>query len=370
MTKYLFEKLHLREKNNSFRQLSKQNNLIDFCSNDYLGFSRSDELKKNILNRLSVYPNGSTGSRLLTGNSELAEGIEKDIAAFHNAEAGLLFNSGYDANLGLFSCIAGKDDTIIYDELCHASIRDGIRLSYANGIKFSHNDSANLIEKLKRAKGNRFVAIESVYSMDGDSAPLKEIADICQSHDAHLIVDEAHTTGVIGVNGKGLVSSLGLEDMIFARVHTFGKALGCHGSIILGSKVLRDYLINFSRPFIYSTAPSPYSLVAISESYKLLQKSQKTIDIFTKNIAYFNERIENNNMISISSPIQTIIVSGNDNVKQLSAILKDANLNVLPVLSPTVPEGKERLRICVHSFNTFEEIDLLTEILKRFLKLQ
>ena len=192
------------------------------------------------------------------------------LADFHKAESGLIFNSGYDANLGLFSCIAKKEDTLICDELIHASIIDGCRLSYANRFRFAHNDVEDLEDKLRRSKGNIFVAVESVYSMDGDMAPLKEIAAVCKKYNASLIVDEAHATGLFGDQGRGLVSQHGLEQEVFARVHTFGKALGCHGAVILGSETLRNYLVNFARSFIFTTALPVHSLIAVKCAYEML----------------------------------------------------------------------------------------------------
>ena len=161
----------------------------------------------------------------------------------------MIFNSGYQANIGLFAAVAQKGDTIISDELIHASMIDGIRLSYASRLRFKHNDIKDLEKQLKKAKGNIFIGIESVYSMDGNLAPLTKMARLAKKYKAHLIVDEAHATGVFGKQGSGLVCALGLEDQVFARMHTFGKALGCHGAIVLGSEILKKYLVNFARPF-------------------------------------------------------------------------------------------------------------------------
>lgn len=232
------------------------NNLIDFCSNDYLGFARSEKLTKHTTKENSKLKNtnGSGGSRLLAGNTSYAENLEAYISKFHNAEAGLIYNSGYDANVGLFSAIGQKGNTIIYDELIHASVHDGMKMSSATTYAFRHNDLKHLEERLKIAEGIIYVAVESVYSMDGDYALLKDISLLCKKYKANLIVDEAHSTGITSNGGKGRVQELNLEKEIFARVHTFGKGLGCHGAVVLGSNLLRDYLINFSRAFIYTTA--------------------------------------------------------------------------------------------------------------------
>jgi 8-amino-7-oxononanoate synthase len=168
----------------------------------------------------------------------MIEEVEKQIAVFHQSETALLFNSGYDANIGLLSSVPQKGDTILYDQLCHASIRDGIRLSFANAFSFAHNDLVDLQKKMEHATGTLFIVTESVFSMDGDLCPLAELVNIAQKNKAHLIIDEAHATGVIGEKGEGLVQQLQMQDHVFARVHTFGKACGCHGAVVLGSKVI------------------------------------------------------------------------------------------------------------------------------------
>ena len=264
--------LEQRKTASLYRSLQVNEGLIDFCSNDYLSFARCEKLKERVKSYTDeINPlTGSTGSRSISGNTAFAEQLEKIVAAFHQAEAGLIFNSGYDANIGLFSCLAKKEDTLICDELIHASIIDGCRLSYASRFRFAHNDLEDLESKLQRSKGNIFVAVESIYSMDGDMAPLKEIAAVCKKYNANLVVDEAHATGLFGKQGRGLVSQHGLEDEVFARVHTFGKALGCHGAVILGSETLRNYLVNFARSFIFTTALPMHSLIAVKCAYEFL----------------------------------------------------------------------------------------------------
>ena len=247
----LNNKLKQREEANALRLLAPQSQLIDFSSNDYLGFAKEAAIHHINNNTSELIQFGATGSRLISGNYELTEEAEAFLANFYNAATALIFNSGYNANIGLFQCLPQRNDTIIYDELIHASIRDGIRLSNASNFSFSHNNLTALEQKLSNAKGLIYVVVESVYSMDGDMAPLTEIVAVCKKYNAALIVDEAHAVGIFG-NGKGLVSELGLENNVFARVVTFGKAVGVHGAAILGSNELRDYLINFSRAFISS----------------------------------------------------------------------------------------------------------------------
>ncbi len=365
--KFIREKLEERRENGSYRTLKPENNLVDFCSNDYFGFARSSTLKQWIDDEIAAnhhFLNGSTGSRLLSGNLSYTEALEQQIADYHKAEAGLIYNSGYDANIGLFSSLPQRGDTIILDELCHASIIDGARLSYANRYTFRHNDLDSLEEKLKHAKGSCYVVIESVYSMDGDTPPIKEILTIIQKHKAELIVDEAHA---IGLYHNGLINKLELEDEVFARVITFGKALGCHGAIVLGSRALREYMINFSRSFIYTTAASFHQIASIKMAYKMLPQSTEEIEKLRSNIQLFKELTISvkGNLLPSDSSIQCLVVGSNERAKAIANQLQNAGFDVRPILNPTVAKGSERLRICLHSFNSANEITLLSEILQQ-----
>ncbi len=232
---YLAKKLAARKTQNAYRELQLPSGLIDFCSNDYLGLARQ-ELKPSATS-LSPTSWGATGSRLISGHSLLAEQLELFLAQFHQTEAALLFNSGYQANLGLLSCLSTRHDTIVYDQLIHASLRDGIQLSPAKAFNFAHNDIEDLTRKLQRAKGQKIVVIESIYSMDGDEAPIADILSVCEQYDAQLIVDEAHATGVFGPAGEGVVVARGLQDKVWVRIHTFGKAVGAHGAVVVGSQL-------------------------------------------------------------------------------------------------------------------------------------
>ena len=365
---FIKDRLEQRRADGLYRALKPESSLADFCSNDYLGFARNETLKGLISGEMranSERPTGSTGSRLLSGNSFYIENLEKEIAAFHEAEAGLIYNSGYDANLGLFSSLPQKGDTIILDELAHASIIDGARLSFANRYSFKHNDLDSLQEKMKHAKGICYVAIESVYSMDGDTPPLTDIIELTDKYNAHLIVDEAHAVGLFG---KGLVCQLELEDCVFARVITFGKALGCHGAIVLGSNLLREYLVNFSRSFIYTTAASFHQFAAIKMAYKYLPDAGPEVGRLKANIDLFKSLVLANNLqlISSGSAIQCLVAGSNDKAKEVARHLQNAGLDVRPILSPTVPKGSERIRICLHAFNTPDEITLLADIINNF----
>ena len=284
---------------------------------------------------------------MLSGNHPLHELVETQLANFHKTEAALLFNSGYDANIGLFSAILQKGATIFYDELIHASIRDGIRLSHAKAFKFKHNSLEDLRKKRNKASGTVFIAVESVYSMDGDSAPLKELVNFSIKNNCFLIVDEAHSNGVFGENGSGMLQALNLQNEVFARVHTFGKALGCHGAVVLGSKELKEYLVNFSRSFIYTTAASLHSVALISAAYQELYISEESAAL-KKNILFFKEKIVENKLqhlfVESDSAIQCCLISGNKKVKDIAGALQKKGYQLKPILSPTVPKGKERLR--------------------------
>jgi 8-amino-7-oxononanoate synthase len=361
---FLYKKLHERTQQNALRQLRLSEGKIDFCSNDYLGIVANNLLSGCRNNDAkATYRYGSTGSRLLAGNYPLIEEAEKLIAAFHGSETGLIFNSGYDANLGLLSSIPQKGDTIVYDFLCHASIRDGIRLSFAESFSYKHNDVVDLQRRLEHASGSVFVVTESVFSMDGDTAPLKQITELCNHYGARLIVDEAHATGIIGNRGEGLVQHLNIQDQCFARMHTFGKALGCHGAIVLGSDLLRKYLINFCRPFIYSTALPEASIYVITSAYEIFPGLQHERNHLESLIEDFQAASFPYKKLSSRTPIQGIIVPGNDEVKAMAVSLQQNNFDVRPILYPTVPKGSERLRIVLHAFNTQAELQQLIEIL-------
>jgi 8-amino-7-oxononanoate synthase len=362
---FLLKKLDERQQQNAFRRLQLPHGKIDFCSNDYLGIVHNRLIEQQLGGEAhSQYRHGSTGSRLLAGNYALVEETEKMLAAFHEAEAGLIFNSGYDANLGLLSCVPQRGDTIIYDYLSHASLRDGIRLSFAQAFSFKHNDLADLEKRLQAATGTIFVVTESVFSMDGDMAPLNEISALCQQYGAHLVVDEAHATGVVGAKGAGLVQQLNLQSACFARVHTFGKAVGCHGAVILGSERLRNYLVNFCRSFIYSTALPEASVAAINCAYRLFPDMHKERAQLQQLIHTFQQAPIAWEKLVSGTPVQIVIIPGNDPVKKVAGALQAAGLDVRAILYPTVPVGKERLRIVLHAFNSTEELELVIDCLR------
>lgn len=372
LPEHLIKSLKEREQNGLLRRLGKDFPSIDFCSNDYLGFSKTGLLNA-ALNNSDYEPGkhfGSTGSRLISGNTNFIEETEKHIALFHHAESALVFNSGYDANVGLFSCIPQKGDLILFDEYIHASVYDGIRLSYATHYKFRHNDIAALQELIARHKNNFtniFIAVESVYSMDGDTAPLLEISDLCKKEkNVFLIVDEAHAIGVFGKQGRGLCNAMNMEKRCFARIYTYGKAMGCHGAAVVGDTALRDYLVNFSRSFIYTTALPSHSVNAIATSYKLLIESNEQ-EKLQQNIAYFYSKTGSiKKLIRSQSAIHCLVVDGNSKADELESLLAKNNIYAKSIKSPTVKAGSERVRFCLHAFNTREELDKLINIINVF----
>ncbi len=337
--------------------------LIDFSSNDYLGLARNSSLKSEILkvSQSRSLTTGSTGSRLITGNNSLIEETENYLAQFFSQEASTVLSSGYMANLAFFSSVPQKGDTIIYDELSHACIKDGCRLSLANRYSFKHNDLQDLELKLQKGDGNIFIAVESIYSMDGDMAPLASICDLADKYQAFVIVDEAHSTGVWGSNGQGLVHTLNLQNRVSAVIYTFGKALGIHGACITGSKDLKSFLINFARPFIYTTAPSDHEIISIQKAFELRAQNQTLADSLFEIINYWNKKLPK---FSTPSAIKAITIGGNTETKTIADNLQNQGLDIRPILSPTVKAGTERLRICLHSFNTKKEIDFICDTLK------
>ena len=359
----LEQRLNTVREEGRFRELIlPQQGAVDFSSNDYLGLTRQSIASEH-------GGAGAGASRLLGGTSERMLEVETELARFYSSEAALIFASGYQSNLGLCSALFERGDYVLYDELVHASIRDGIRLGHARSANFEHNNPDLLREKIARVRekvhGNLYVLIESLYSMDGDVAPIREFVSVCKDFNAALIVDEAHSTGLYGKNGAGLVVELGLTDEVFARVHTFGKAAGMHGGCVVGSTVLIETLVNFSRPFIYTTAPSESFFNGILEAHTRLAQADSARTAVRELSLFFNKRAAELDieLVAADSPIKAVVVPGNAACRKAASTLQEASLDVRPVLSPTVPIGSERLRICLHSFNTKEQVERLLSLI-------
>lgn len=372
----LQKKLKQRAESNTLRVLSEETFEIDFWSNDYLGFSKSAEIQaltEEILKQHKIQ-NGATGSRLISGNFPLYTETENYIASFHNAPKSLIFNSGYDANIGIFSCIPQKNDLILYDQYIHASIRDGITLSAAKSLKFRHNDMQdleNLLKKFSSEVDEIFIVTESVFSMDGDSPDFEKLVSLSETYAAFLIVDEAHSLGVFGKKGEGLVQELGFSQEVFLRLVTFGKGLGAHGAAVLSDEETISYLVNFARSFIYTTGLSVHSVASIYAGYQQLSGGEERRKLF-QNISFFKKKIielkMETNFIASNSPIQAMLFPDVERLKKLAFQLQKENIGIKPIFAPTIPKGEERLRICLHSFNTEGEMSHLINCLKKEMK--
>ncbi|MDQ6479451.1 aminotransferase class I/II-fold pyridoxal phosphate-dependent enzyme [Dyadobacter sp. LHD-138] len=348
------------------RSLKAPKKGIDFYSNDYLGLTHNNEFHTLLLEAINTDPSllvGATGSRLISGNSACTMQTEAFIAAKHKAAAALLFPSGFMANLALFSSVPKRGDTLLMDEFIHRSVRDGARLSAAQGYRFRHNDLNHLEQLLKKSKGTTFIAIESLYSMEGDFADLETIVALAERYQSALIVDEAHAFGVFGY---GLVAHKDLQERVFATVITYGKAMGLHGSAILGSHSLISYLVNFAAAFIYTTALNDFHAVSLRKGYEFLAHYPELAQTLQQRILEF--RTSGIPLLSAAnSPIQTLLVPSSTAARALQMELEKQQLLTFAVVSPTVKAGTERLRICLHAFNTQAELDQLTYALRNYL---
>lgn len=383
-------KLQQREDNGQRRRLRLPLR-VDFSSNDYLGMARdywpeneprpavTENAFTSLVNQFAALnadttraQHGSTGSRLLSGQSSMVSALEQAIAEFHQTEAALLFNSGFDANLGALAAIGDRRTVFLYDDLCHASLIDGMRLSLSPSVyKFRHNDLTHLRELLERYAGKTIViVVESIYSMDGDCAPLRELTELARQYRSALVVDEAHSTAVFGEHGQGLTQQLGLQNDVTIRIHTYGKGMGCHGAAVVGSQTLIDYLINFARPFIYSTALPPSGYAAIARAYAQLANHQLVRERLQQRIESFAQQRQHHDWhrvgvrwLDSTSAIQGLVVGDVIRTRAIAQALNAAELDVRPIFAPTVPAGSERLRICLHAFNTDAEIECLLSTL-------
>jgi 8-amino-7-oxononanoate synthase len=357
------------------RSLTTMDGLVDFCSNDYLGLAKNKTLAEQISAVIAIWQgqqaeqvpmNGSTGSRLISGNSLIVEEFEKQCADMHQAESALLFSSGFEANLGLISAVAQKDHVIFCDKLLHASLIDGLRLSAAERRIFKHNDLSDLVHLLEQypTETIKWVVVESVYSMDGDMAPLQELIELKQRYQFELIVDEAHAGGIYGPKGAGICVELGIQNDIFARVVTFGKAWGNAGAIVLGSDTLRSFLINFARPFIYSTAPAPTHVLALQRTLVYITEAIEERQKLKNRIRYFKSLQKSPSWGESETAIQTYFVSGNEAVRALAAKVQAAGFGVKPIVYPTVPKGKERIRITLNANSLHYQIEQIIQLLE------
>lgn len=358
------EKLKIEEE---YRELKKYTGL-DFISNDYLGIAT-----RGILQDISVtlirdnIPLGSTGSRLLTGNTETHESAEAFFSNYFDCGDTLIANSGYDANVAVLTALTQRRDIILYDEKVHASIKEGMRLSFANRYSVKHNNWNDLENKVKKhrengTQGNIFYVFETVYSMDGDIPDLKALVDLAQKYEIILIADEVHAFGVFGKKGEGLLQYLNLHKHVAVRIFGFGKAAGTYGAVIaVQDKVIKKYLLNTARAIIYTTALSPFQVEVMKTAVNLIEHNPDWRESLHKNMQTFQKLLPDT---VIQSPILPIIVGNNKKLLHLFKEIQETGFDVGMIRSPTVPKGQERLRIIVHAFNKEEDIYSLTNLVK------
>lgn len=325
----------------------------DFSSNDYLGLANSARLRQAVIEALEAgHPVGSGGSRLLRGNAPEHEDLEAQAAAFFGTPAALYFSSGFLANYALLSTLPQRGDLIVYDELIHASCHDGFRASRAESREFPHSDPQAADEVIAAwrqsgGKGRPWIVVESLYSMDGDIAPLADFAAVADRHEAYLLIDEAHGTGVFGPGGRGLSADLdGQENVI--TLHTCGKALGVEGALICLPKVMREFMVNRCRPLIFSTAPSPLMAATVGAALRIIEDEPERRDQIARRMALTADLVERHCGITPSrTQVQPIIVGEDGKAVKLAAHLQKMGFDIRGIRPPTVPEGTARLRLAL-----------------------
>ncbi|TIO74100.1 8-amino-7-oxononanoate synthase [Mesorhizobium sp.] len=323
---------------------------LDFSSNDYLGLAHSKRVAEAVAAALAAgTPVGATGSRLLRGNDPEHEALEAKAAGFFGAERALFFGSGYIANFAVLTTLPLKGDLIVLDSLVHASAHEGARAGRAEVMEASHNDAGAVDDVIAawRAMGGTgrpWIVAESLYSMDGDRAPLGDLVALADRHDAFLFIDEAHATGVYGPEGRGLAHNLEGRDNVVV-LHTCGKALGASGALVTAPAVLCDYLVNRCRPFVYATAPSPLMAVAASMALDIVADEPERRERLARLVALAGEKAGELGLPATGSQILPIIVGENGRAMALAKALQARRFDVRGIRPPTVPEGTARLRI-------------------------
>jgi len=346
--------------------------LVDFSSNDYLGLSNHPRLKAASHKALEDFGTGSSASRLLSGSLDIHHELEKRIASFKGKEAALVFNSGYQANTGIISSLCGRGDVIFCDRLSHASIIDGMLLSQARFIRFEHNDMEDLKFFLERERANyreALIITETVFSMDGDVAPLGELVRLKDLYNCKLMVDEAHAMGIFGPNGSGQVEAEGLAERVDLIMGTFSKAMGSFGAYIASSKETIEYLVNACRSFIYSTALPPAVIAANIESLNLVKDEPQRRELLLLNADYLREALKGIGLnVRGASQICPLIVGANSRAIELSNRLMERGYWALPIRTPTVPEGEARLRFSLTYGHTIDVLKGLVNDIRSIYK--
>ncbi|WP_343519507.1 8-amino-7-oxononanoate synthase [Sphingomonas sp.] len=341
---------------------------VDFASNDYLGLANDPRLREAVAGALARgVAVGSGGSRLLRGNDPEIVALEAEAAAMFGSEAALYFATGFAANVALLAALPQPGDLIVHDALVHASAHDGMKLARSPAVAFAHNDAqaaddAIAAWRVAGGKGTPWIAVESLYSMDGDRAPIAELAAVADRHDAMLLVDEAHATGVWGAAGRGLAASLeGRPNVV--TLHTCGKALGCEGALVCGPQVFIDFLVNRARPFIFSTAPSPLMAAAVRAALRIVAEEPQRREALHWLIAHAERRLAPVGVTPTGSQVLPLIVGGDTETMVRAAAVQAKGFDVRGIRPPTVPPGTARLRISL-TLNVGEaEIDALAETL-------
>lgn len=349
---------------------------IDFASNDYLGLAASTELAEAAATALARgVPLGATGSRLLRGNHPEHEALEADAAQFFGAETALFFGGGFVANYAIFSTLPQRGDLIVADELIHASVHDGMRASKAESRLARHNDPQGYEDTIAAWRtsggtGRPWIAVESLYSMDGDTAPLDALAEIAARHDGILVIDEAHATGVLGPDGRGLGAHLeGRADVV--SLHTCGKGLGVMGALVLAPAIMRDFLINRSRPFIYATAPSPLVAAVVRAALRFCRDQPERREKLAGLVAFAGRELAAHaNVTPSGSHIQPVIAGADARATALAETLRAEGFDVRAVRPPTVPEGTARLRLALTLNATQDDVTRLVGVLAPALQRQ
>ncbi|WP_276626123.1 8-amino-7-oxononanoate synthase [Veillonella magna] len=343
---------------------------IMMASNNYLGLTHHPEVKAAAQNALDMYGTGSGGSRLTSGSFPLFDALEWTLAELKGTDCGLVFNTGYMANVGTISALVGKGDTIFSDELNHASIIDGCRLSGATVCVYPHKDMVALEELLLKAPttGIRLIVTDSVFSMDGDIAPLEELAFLARRHDALLMTDDAHATGVLG-DGRGSAHYFGLTESVDIQMGTLSKALASEGGFVCGKKLLIDTIINKARSFIFSTALTPADIAAALAAVEIIIGPDSPIPQLHSNEAYMKEALAKNGItVHTESPIFPIMIGEADKALRIAEQLRDRSIILTPIRPPSVPDGKSRLRLTVTAAHSEADLDYVANCLGDILK--
>ncbi len=343
---------------------------IDVFSNDYLGLSTHPRLKEAIVAALAAGLGvGSTGSRLLSGNAPIWEELEAEFAAFLGTEAALFFNSGYAANLGLLTAVLRPEDLVFSDECNHASLIDGIRLSRAHKVVFPHSDLDFLEDHLRASStqaGRKFIVVESVFSMEGDRAPLEDLLALADRYGADLIVDEAHAIGVFGPEGRGLVALAGGNGRVLATLHTCGKALASAGAFVCGSETLKQYLVNHARTFIFSTALPPYIAAQVRAAMTLARAADDRREKVAGWAAFLRGSLQEAGFSTgrSDSQIVPVVLGQNGLALDFAEELRRQGFEVRAIRPPSVPAGTARLRLSVNAKLSAEVLQRLVEVMR------